>query len=398
MADTKISALTSATSLTGTELVPVVQSGVTKQAAISLIPGMKLLARDTFSASGTWTKPTGAKLCVVQVIGGGGGGASGQAGDNTSNRAGGGGASGGGIMTLTVDAGDLNATETVVIGAAGTGAVGSTTPTNGTGTDGGASSFGTKAYAVGGQRGVTTSGGSLSQRVTHTVQGASVTAASNGGGGGSISAGSSGNKGSHPDFLAATGGGGGGGGLSTASAVAAGGDGGSGWNGGANGLLQSSTALVAGGGPTGGAGSTTAAGTAGGTGTSFTASSYFGDGGAGGGGRRQRQRRRGGAGAIPGGGGGGGGASRNDVTHGRAQWRARRSARVDLRLGDRAMARYQVIDAQTGRKENVIEWDGKGRSRSPARRLPRMTALPHGCRFRLKSRPCRRARRSGERV
>ena len=53
MADKKISELTSTTTLTGTEQVPMVQSGTTKQATISDITSRIVTVSKTMSASNT---------------------------------------------------------------------------------------------------------------------------------------------------------------------------------------------------------------------------------------------------------------------------------------------------------------------------------------------------------
>lgn len=49
----------------------------------------------TFAASGTWTKPSGAQRVQVYLVGGGGGGGSGRRGAAASGRSGGGGGGGG---------------------------------------------------------------------------------------------------------------------------------------------------------------------------------------------------------------------------------------------------------------------------------------------------------------
>jgi hypothetical protein len=97
----------------------------------------------TFTSSGTWTKPTGAKLAIVELWGGGGGGGRG------SNANGGG---GGGYGCFLLPLASLGATETVTIGAGGTGRTGS----NGDGTAGGDSTFGSHAKATGGVGGYNT--------------------------------------------------------------------------------------------------------------------------------------------------------------------------------------------------------------------------------------------------
>lgn len=71
-----------------------------------------------FTASGTWTKPGGAKSVSIIVIGGGGGGGSGRRGATLTNRFGGGGGAGGVFATRDLPASVFGATEPVTIGAA----------------------------------------------------------------------------------------------------------------------------------------------------------------------------------------------------------------------------------------------------------------------------------------
>ncbi len=98
----------------------------------------------------TWTKPTGLKYVVVEVLGGGGGG--GGANDTTYDEAGNGGG-GGGYSRKIIESSSLGATETVTVGAGGAGgAVG-----GGTGATGGTSSFGAHCSATGGTGGQTSS-------------------------------------------------------------------------------------------------------------------------------------------------------------------------------------------------------------------------------------------------
>lgn len=97
----------------------------------------------TFTSSGTWTKPAWAKRVTVHVIGGGGGGC--------SNVAGGAGGGGGGYNAMPFDAALLPTTVPVTVGAGGPGAAAPATSGNG-----GDSSFGTYLAAGGGAAGTST--------------------------------------------------------------------------------------------------------------------------------------------------------------------------------------------------------------------------------------------------
>ncbi|QRI75999.1 MULTISPECIES: hypothetical protein [Rhodococcus] len=100
----------------------------------------------TFSASGTWYKPTDAKYVTVDILGGGsGGGRSNNGGNGGSGRGGRGGYSGG-WARLEFDAADLPSEVAITVGAPGSGA----TSDGGDGTDGGPSSFGSFGSATGG--------------------------------------------------------------------------------------------------------------------------------------------------------------------------------------------------------------------------------------------------------
>jgi hypothetical protein len=104
----------------------------------------------------SWTKPTGAVMVEVVLIGGGGGGGGG--GSGGANRGGGGGGAGGNVMVRRYEAGDLAATESVFVGAGGAGGAGnkvSAVGANGTaGTNSTFSSSGTLCTAHGGKAGL----------------------------------------------------------------------------------------------------------------------------------------------------------------------------------------------------------------------------------------------------
>jgi hypothetical protein len=258
----------------------------------------------TFTASGTWTKPAGALMVEVLALGAGGGGGSAHA--NSAGAAGGGGA----FVRALLPAAQLAASEAVTVGAGGAVA-----------TAGGSSSLGSLVTAYGGGGGFTSSGAD----------------AGGGGGGGTTSAGAT---------STGSGSGGGGGPEATtngASAVAFGGgaggagsstvDGGSaiygGGGGGRNGRSlvagQGGGSLYGGGGGGGGAHLTTNVASAGGnrgsyakggggaagTGLAGAAGGAGGYGQGGGGGARNDAGvgGAGGAGGVGGGGGGGGSGS-----------------------------------------------------------------------------------------
>lgn len=101
----------------------------------------------TFTASGTWTKPAGVNKIIVIGTGAGGGGADVPA---TNNGQGAGGAGGTAIDLIDVTS---IVSETVTIGAAGVGG------TDANGTPGGATSFGGHFTANGGAAGITRTGG-----------------------------------------------------------------------------------------------------------------------------------------------------------------------------------------------------------------------------------------------
>jgi len=115
-----------------------------------------------FTADGTWTKPANVSQVLIWLVGGGGGGGGGQTGGVGSFAQGGEGGSGGACGFVTVPASILGATESVVVGAGGTGgAAVSTDDTRGEdGLDGGNTTFGSLYKAPGGYGG---SGGNLDE-------------------------------------------------------------------------------------------------------------------------------------------------------------------------------------------------------------------------------------------
>lgn len=102
----------------------------------------------TSTGANTWTKPSGLKYVIVEVMGAGGGGG----GENTTGAASGGG--GGGYSKKIIPAATLGATETATVGSGGLGGVG-----DNDGVAGGTSTFGAHATGNGGAGGLRTSGG-----------------------------------------------------------------------------------------------------------------------------------------------------------------------------------------------------------------------------------------------
>ncbi|MCE1235100.1 MAG: DUF2793 domain-containing protein [Hyphomicrobiales bacterium] len=125
----------------------------------ALAGGGRLLSTRLFTASGTWTKPTGVRFALVWALGGGGGGG-GAAGVASAGAAGGGGGAGGFAMRLL----DVSAVSSraVAIGAGGGGGAAS----GAAGGTGGATSFGADVVVQGGAGGSGMAAGSFATAVT----------------------------------------------------------------------------------------------------------------------------------------------------------------------------------------------------------------------------------------
>ncbi len=293
----------------------------------------------TFSASGTWNKPTSfnPRVVMVRVWGAGGGGGGGSSLATATVTKGGGGGGGGCFVERIFLASDLANDVSVTIGAGGSAGTGATA--GGSGGDGGVggnTTFGSllTGYGGGGGRGgqnsaLATGGGGGGGG--HSA-GQTATAAVGGNGGQPISSGPgfdiqgvTGAVGSGNSYYGHFGGGGGGGSTNAAASTSGGGSlfgGGGGGSGGGTSAVPAATSPTTGGGFSSSVGGGGAAGVSAGTSGPAPLPGDAGGatngttGGAGGGGggstvQANASGAAGGAGGLGGGGGGGGGRGSN---------------------------------------------------------------------------------------
>jgi hypothetical protein len=268
---------------------------------------IQVFGSSTTSGTFTWTKPAGAKMCLIMLRGAGGGGGSGGRYATTSVRTGGGGGGGGGYTMAYLSADILGSTETVTVGVGGSGggSGGTDTFVGINGSNGLASSFG-PFQAVpgwGGTRGSTANapGGLAGQAV---ILGGGNQALGVAGGPGTSTTGTTPSISQTFNISLCTGGGGGAGAINNVTTSAAGGAGGA-----KNSYSTGFTNIVAGG----------AGGTVLGVTPNTGVSMGITNGATGGGGGAYLTAVGGMAGANgawPGGGGGGGSASDNGFPSG----------------------------------------------------------------------------------
>jgi hypothetical protein len=245
-----------------------------------------------FTTTGSWTKPTGAKVINIQLLAGGGGGGGGFKNVASTNRSGGAGGGGGGFLSANIPAQLLPETPiSITIGAGGLGGSGSTNNgvTGGAGVLGGATIFGSGAsgeityIATGG------AGGGGGSGAVSAVGFGSLNA--NSGGQGNIGNGAVGQpSAANSNHFMGGAGGGGAGGINNSNATS------TGLNGGRSNLLN-----LTGGASNGGAGQNNT--------NAVNGLFAVGSGGGGGNSSRTVNGTSGGNGGFPSSGGGGGGAS-----------------------------------------------------------------------------------------
>ena len=148
------------------QIVEVVYDGTDFQMQSQAAVAPATVDIQTFTSSGTWTKPSGALTVEVYMWGAGGGGGSGRREADGTTAGGGGGGGGGSFAHKAFLAAGLGATETVTIGAGGAGGATVTGSDNdgNAGSTGGATSFGT-ATLLAAQPGLGGAGGTVSTSV-----------------------------------------------------------------------------------------------------------------------------------------------------------------------------------------------------------------------------------------
>lgn len=266
----------------------------------------------SFTSSGTWTKPAGTtsnSVVEVWALSGGGSGGGGRGDSSGTNRYSGSGGGGGGFVRKYFLASELGATETITIAATANGGSGGNSGDGQDGVVGNNTTFGSWLTSYGGSYGYGSAtnnsgfGGGLNNSGYTLTPGASSVGAQNstsngiwaefGGASGAGRGATNATGYSGGSSLMGSGGGGGGGSISTGN---------TGYGGGAGGATSSTTS----GG--GGAGGNTS-GSNGSNGTASTLTFAGGSGGGGGGSNTSGTGGSGGDGARGGGGGGGGGGT-----------------------------------------------------------------------------------------
>ncbi|WP_243368849.1 hypothetical protein [Microvirga solisilvae] len=346
------------------------------------LPGLRLIDEYDITVSGTYPKDPRGVFFDFDGVGAAAGGGSGANGDSSAPRSGGGGGAGGTpAREQLVHTSMLADSWSVTIGAPGLGGVGVLSGNGNAGTSGG-DTFIVLApnwvlRAPGGLPGAggTTNGasGGGTRSIGHQSQ------YQNSGGGASPAAGNSGGANQVGSY--APGGGAAGAGLGTTMTGSLGSNGGAAFKGqrGNWGAVVGSQGVTAVGAPGNNLGSN-------GGDAIDPDPGHYGNGGGGGGANPNTDGGKGGNGSAPGGGGGGGGAARPGKKSGDGGNGARGGIRVRvygyapfdspvvtvspaallLAISQAAVAapliearRYQVLENETGRKVNVIHWDGE---------------------------------------